>query len=458
MHSIQRKSGGYFRCRYANADVLYRFNLLRLLFLFFLLQPYFSVHSQCVAPPAFPGCSPGGSVPLFDGAVISSGQTYTFSGTSVFNSITLNGGTLIICGNLTLNNLVVNSGTVYIQTGAQWVVYNGVAVVLGANTNIYNYGTVDFKVSIVTGANNTIMNCLPASQFLVAFDQFIVQGPNTRFVNNGSFQSSYFIVQSANSPAPVCLGNGSIIRTATLINQYANAFTVPVGAACLNVTSNVINSSAVTNTASLLVCLPASISIISGPNWGSASVSGSCVSCSVILLPVELTSFTGEALTGYNRLEWQTASEQNSCYFTLERAEDMEHFSTVAVTEGNGFSNELQVYQVTDSDVTPSHTYYYRLSETDCNGAVAYYTPLALTTPANAADMELWPNPVSGGFRISGVNGAIRSVTILNLLGQPVAAFTGNGCYDVSMLPAGMYTVRVCLDSGSWVNLKMIKE
>jgi hypothetical protein len=414
--------------------------------------------AQCLVPPPFPGCNPSGSVLLLDGASINTGQTHRFSGSATYANLTLNGGTLIVCGNLTLNAITVNSGNIYVQAGSTLTIFNGgAAIPFGANTNIYNYGNIIFRVSIVTGPSNTLFNCTASSSFTVPFDQFVLQGPNTFFINNGQMQSSFFIVQSTNAANCVCLGSGSVITTNTIINQFNNAFNVPVGAACINVLQNVINSASVSATSSLLVCLAPGINIISGPNWGSAVVSANCPSCSVPL-PVELLYFSGYNDQRSNVLNWSTASELNNCHFVLQRSEDCISFSDITQMEGGINSNTVLSYSFNDDNVEFNQMYYYRLKQVDCNGD-SHFSNIIILTAVYDPDNNwiIWPNPSHSTVHIQGAAG-ISSLQLFNSIGQEIKTNWNNDELFMNEILPGTYYIRITPANGVPVVKKLIRD
>lgn len=99
-------------------------------------------------------------------------------------------------------------------------------------------------------------------------------------------------------------------------------------------------------------------------------------------LPVELLSFTGEAKSNYNLLEWTTASESNNDYFTLEKSTDGKLFKPFGVTDGAGNSTIIINYSFNDNDPT-SGINYYRLKQTDFDGAFNYSKIIALQNTTN---------------------------------------------------------------------------
>jgi hypothetical protein len=401
--------------------------------------------SQCISFPAFPGCSPAGAITAVSGATVNSGQTHVFSGTGTFASLTLNGGKLIVCGTLTLSSIAVSSGTIFVQQGAVLTVSNGgSALAFGANTCIFNYGKIDFKMSIVTGASNLLVNCLPTSVFLVAFDQFVLQGPNTYLVNNGFFNSSYFIVQGTNSANPVCLGTGSILQTSIMINQYTNSIYTPLGsAACVNVTNMVINSNTVTATIGTNICIPASLNVVSGPNWGNATMMTSCTGC-IVLLPVELLSFSGWMEEGTAVLNWETLSERDNCNFILQRSVDGLSYTTISTFNGAVNSDQRLHYQAIDNTIEPGYIYYYRLKQVDCSGKHTYSNVIDLSTNSDIKDkVTVIPNPAYDHITILNSAGSIETVELYNAMGELIMRKDFCLTLDLSDYAPGIYYLKL---------------
>jgi len=91
-------------------------------------------------------------------------------------------------------------------------------------------------------------------------------------------------------------------------------------------------------------------------------------------LPVELTSFTGTCLdNGLSQIMWSTASELNSDHFILQRSADGTHYTTVAVVQAAGFSNQPKNYTVIDS-AAEGNSNYYRLTEVAGDNTATNYS------------------------------------------------------------------------------------
>ena len=84
-------------------------------------------------------------------------------------------------------------------------------------------------------------------------------------------------------------------------------------------------------------------------------------------LPIELISFDGTNLDGYNLLTWSSASEHNNDYYLVERSTDGYNWSVIENQKGAGNSTFKIDYSFRDFTYEPTINYY-RLSQVDFNG------------------------------------------------------------------------------------------
>ncbi len=85
-------------------------------------------------------------------------------------------------------------------------------------------------------------------------------------------------------------------------------------------------------------------------------------------LPIDLISFSAKANTNSVNLNWETASEENNDYFTIERSYNAIDFEEIARVKAAGNSNKIIYYEHADLDVNMNSTIYYRLMQTDFDG------------------------------------------------------------------------------------------
>lgn len=115
------------------------------------------------------------------------------------------------------------------------------------------------------------------------------------------------------------------------------------------------------------------------PTCAPCNAGGSCLA----VLPVELLDFTARPENNQVLVQWTTATEINNDYFTIERSVDGILYEELAIVDGAGNSTAQLEYAIYDAHPYPG-TSYYRLIQTDFNGARTIYGPI----PVNISTTE----------------------------------------------------------------------
>lgn len=186
---------------------------------------------------------------------------------------------------------------------------------------------------------------------------------------------------------------------------------------------------------------------------------GASLDCTI--LPIELVNFSAQGMSEGVELRWNTASEENSDRFEIERSTDGEQFSTIGMLPAAGTSHQQNAYSFLDR--TPHHGLnHYRLrlvdidGDTDHSGIRSVHVDLSgkgevLLVPNPGTDhvQVFLPASAAGGeFLLMDATG--RIMTRLNSLGGRMDISTSN-------LPKGLYAFRVLgadgsvLDQGTWM-------
>jgi hypothetical protein len=168
-------------------------------------------------------------------------------------------------------------------------------------------------------------------------------------------------------------------------------------------------------------------------------------------LPIELLNFDAKLNANtMTDLTWETASETNNDYFTIERSTDAKNFEFVTTVKGAGTSNKIIDYSTVDKNPLKGISYY-RLKQTDFDGKYAYskIVPIEL----NAIGIQsVFPNPFNNNISIDCdiQNEGIINIDIFNNLGQQAygtqeAAVKGINIFTVNSLnlPAGIYLLKI---------------
>lgn len=126
--------------------------------------------------------------------------------------------------------------------------------------------------------------------------------------------------------------------------------------------------------------------------WGEAEDYTLAVSSS---LPVEFFSFSGRNLELHNELTWQTASEKNNDYFSIERLNSSNNrFEAIGKLSGAGDSYEMLDYKWMDyAPLVGSN--YYRIKQVDFDGKFSYSETILVDWGINATYpiLKIFPNP-----------------------------------------------------------------
>ncbi|MFO7978938.1 MAG: hypothetical protein R6U64_09780 [Bacteroidales bacterium] len=96
-----------------------------------------------------------------------------------------------------------------------------------------------------------------------------------------------------------------------------------------------------------------------------------------IILPIKLLAFTSRVEKDQVILQWTTATETNNDYFTVGRSHDMHAWEVIGTVSGAGNSNQPLSYQLADR-MPYEGISYYRLKQTDFDGAHESFKPLAV--------------------------------------------------------------------------------
>ncbi len=184
-------------------------------------------------------------------------------------------------------------------------------------------------------------------------------------------------------------------------------------------------------------------------------------------LPVALTKFTGKQVGNSIQLNWETASELNNDYFTIERLQDDDTFASITKVKGKGTTNELSTYQALDNTPVVGKNYYV-LKQTDFGGATAYSKVIMVEFESVISDFLVYPNPLRDEIlhiEISGLkSGQAIPLRIMSTVGTIVkeqllvADETGTvkSTLSAGTLKTGMYLVMAGNENP--VQMKLVVE
>jgi hypothetical protein len=160
-------------------------------------------------------------------------------------------------------------------------------------------------------------------------------------------------------------------------------------------------------------------------------------------LPVVLTTFAGQATPTGVTLTWETASESNTAYFVVERAEGASaDFHVLGQVQSAGTSTQAHRYQFVDA--TPGGLRYYRLRQVDFDGQESFSSVIAVQAAPRSIALDAYPSPATDIVTVAGPAGTV--VRVFDQLGHQVRSVeiapTQVQQLDVRSLPNGVYVVQ----------------
>ncbi len=176
-------------------------------------------------------------------------------------------------------------------------------------------------------------------------------------------------------------------------------------------------------------------------------------------LPVELISFDAQANQDEHvvELSWATASEIDNDFFTIEKSQNNDRWTVAEIVPGAGNSSQPLNYHVVDRDPHPGVSYY-RLKQTDFDGASSYSDIVAVTIGDFNKQIALFPNPSQTFVTLTGAPSELDGMRILDALGKDVTSaaklLDGGGNWkriDVSALPDALYHIVTDLQSMKFI-------
>lgn len=161
-------------------------------------------------------------------------------------------------------------------------------------------------------------------------------------------------------------------------------------------------------------------------------------------LPIELSSFEAINYNDIVNLNWQTTSEINNNYFTVERSKNGTNWE--GIERINGAGNSLIALNYQTKDVKPyMGVSYYRLKQTDFDGNHIFSNIKSVTIKEK---LQLHQNYSENKITIVGNKLKNTKINIYNSIGQDVTtlinkSFNNNINIDLTNLKTGIYYIKI---------------
>jgi Secretion system C-terminal sorting domain len=187
-----------------------------------------------------------------------------------------------------------------------------------------------------------------------------------------------------------------------------------------------------------------------------------------IPLSIAINNFNVAKTDIANLISWQTNTENNNDFFTIQKSADGINFtnlSDVKSKAANGNSSTLINYNFNDAQPFVGANYY-RLTQTDFNGSSKISSEVKVVYWNTAAHVSVYPNPVVNNLNINytaAANGVVE-MRLYDALGKVAASKTvsatkGMNIYtmDMEKFALGNYQLRVENGNGSHI-FKIVKQ
>lgn len=189
----------------------------------------------------------------------------------------------------------------------------------------------------------------------------------------------------------------------------------------------------------------------------SGSAGAAYVYSLAVVTPVKLVNYTGSLRKdGTVELHWETETETNNDYFSVESSADGENYtqlSKIKTKGASGFYVTRDLYPLTGIN-------YYRLSQTDYNGEISQLGMVPINVKALVKPLQIFPNPVTSSevnIVESKFEGPVK-ISVYTTTGQLAATDVvtfknGRAKYHLPVsISKGIYVINV----GSQLNNKLI--
>jgi hypothetical protein len=163
-------------------------------------------------------------------------------------------------------------------------------------------------------------------------------------------------------------------------------------------------------------------------------------------LPLTLMAFTANLIDQQAKLQWETATETNIDFFTVQRSVNTVSWKDVKDIPGNHSIDSISYY--TAYDPTPQGgTTYYRIRQTTTDGIQTLSDVKSVEKFIQGTIIQLYPNPASDNVFIHSIATGSLKIMLFNSLGQriivPQSNNDNNLILSVNNLPAGIYFIRI---------------
>ncbi len=173
-------------------------------------------------------------------------------------------------------------------------------------------------------------------------------------------------------------------------------------------------------------------------------------------LPITLLNFNAYPYEDLVMLEWESASEKNNAYYTIEHSEDAINWKVLSNIEGAGTKLTNSKYNCVDESPLAGLNYY-RLKQVDYDGLYEYFNTVVVNRTKNSQFL-VYPNPFKNKLNVEADD--LISWELFTQAGQLIMKSEGKEISQIlntENLVNGFYVLKMNSKSGIKY-LKLVKE
>lgn len=385
--------------------------------------------------------------------------------------------------NLTINELSIETDFTLIIEDNITLTVNGLTTSNGGQITVKEGGTIQFNTDVTLGGAGADLDIEPNATVDVDGTLTFSNGANILDIY-GTLSMTDMIGSGGQQELNIYSGGDVIVRNNSSFSGSAdfdiqnngdftveNSMTVTGGAngvidGSLNVIDSLINDRALEGTETVTAgtydgtgtIFGTGMTALTGGETYQQNVDGTAAE-PVGSLPILLGRFEATPRSGKVIIYWQTETELNNDYFTIERSLDGKSFYPIKNIKGAGTTSEPKNYTYEDTDPIQGLSYY-RLKQTDYDGQSETFNPASVALLEDD-NVKVGPNPATNHVNIVfGQNLGTGKVRVVNMMGAEV--YTQNisestTTIDLSNLPSGKYMVVISAES-RMITKKIIKQ
>ena len=186
------------------------------------------------------------------------------------------------------------------------------------------------------------------------------------------------------------------------------------------------------------------------------------------VLPVKINGFSASVVSGGTLLNWESATETNLAFYTLQYSEDGRNFTDVNAVNAKG-SNAA--YSYFDNTIRAAEIKYYRLKFTDLSARISFSAILVVRDDKNLLQLiSVFPNPFVKDLAISFTSATKQTVNfrivnsegrVIQTISRQVEKGTNNFTMEnnqANVNARNVYWVIAAGENGVIASLKILKQ